>query len=350
MSEKDMMERYIHEVTRRVPQETRDEIRLELQGLIEDMCATEQCSMEEALQKLGNPAEFAKRYREENSYIIGPEYYDSYIWLVKIASMAIGISALVLGVIQGIINVDNLVDFFTNFFHTLFDILINGIISMVGIVTIIFAVLEHQKINVDLVPKKKWTVNDLTKNAAPVKSWTPSSLPPVPDKRAIISHSDSIVSIIFITIFAILILCAPQLFGAFEYENGKLQSIACIFNLDDWNAIAPIFIFCLLVSLIDEIIRLVSGYYCRLVMCSNIICNALQVIGSVFLLKFMPLFNTNFATQIQEYKGITEFADGDFLRFWNSDSFTNAFLIFICVIALLEVSVTIYKTLRYSSK
>ena len=37
MNENEMIERYIYEVTRRVPQKTREEIRLELQTLIEDM-------------------------------------------------------------------------------------------------------------------------------------------------------------------------------------------------------------------------------------------------------------------------------------------------------------------------
>ena len=38
MNEKDMIARYIYEVTKRVPQETQQEISLELQSLIEDMC------------------------------------------------------------------------------------------------------------------------------------------------------------------------------------------------------------------------------------------------------------------------------------------------------------------------
>lgn len=349
MNEKDMIERYIYEVTKRVPQKMRDEIRMELEGLIEDMCANENCSVEEALQKLGNPAEFAKRYRGDSNYVIGPEYYDNYIWLIKIAAFGIGISAIVSAIMQGIVNTESWSGLFSNFFIEFFNILINGTISMVGILTIIFAILEHQKIKLDIKPKEKWSVDELSKNVASVKSWTPASLPPIPDKRAVISRGDSIASIIFITIFAVLLLCAPQLFGAFEYNDDKLQSIACIFNLDAWDGIAPILIFCLLVALVDEVIRLVSGYYCKPVMYSNIICNALQIVGSAFLLKCMPLFNPNFVAYIQQYKGITEFSDGDILRFWGSSTFTDYILLFICVIALLEMGVTIYKTLRYSS-
>ena len=46
MNEKDMIERYIYDVVKRVPQESREEIRLELQSLIDDMCEQEDISVE----------------------------------------------------------------------------------------------------------------------------------------------------------------------------------------------------------------------------------------------------------------------------------------------------------------
>lgn len=49
MKENEMIERYIFEVTRRVPQDMREEIGLELRTLIDDMCTEEQSSVEEVL-------------------------------------------------------------------------------------------------------------------------------------------------------------------------------------------------------------------------------------------------------------------------------------------------------------
>lgn len=333
MNEKDMIERYIYEVTKRVPQETREEIRLELQSLIEDMCAAEECSVEEALQKLGSPAEFAKRYRGDNSCLIGPEYYDNYIWVLKIALIGIGISTLISALVQGIVDAENYVDFFTVFFTQLFATLVNSIYSIVGIVTIIFAILERQKVKISLNHSKP---------------WSPLSLPPVPHKRAIISRSDSVISIIFITVFTALLLFAPQLFGAFHYDGEKLRSIACIFNLEEWSTIAPLLFFCLLAGLVDEIIRLVTGCYCKPVMYSSIICNTLQIVGAAILLKVMPLWNTGFAAQIQEHAGINQFSTADILRYWGSDTFSTVLLAGICAISCIEISVSVYKTLKYS--
>ena len=78
--DRELMERYIYQVVRRLPREQRREVSLELQELISDM-ADVAGSMEEALEKLGNPAEFAKKYQDDTHHLIGPEYYDTYLWV-----------------------------------------------------------------------------------------------------------------------------------------------------------------------------------------------------------------------------------------------------------------------------
>ncbi len=356
MSVKEMIERYIYEVVKKVPQTAREEIRMELQALIEDMCGEEERNVEEVLQKLGDPAEFAKRYRDENNCLIGPEYYDNYMWVLKLAMIGIAISAVVSAVIQGAFGaggagtVGDIVDFLTGFFVELFTTAVNGAYSVVGIVTIIFAVMEWKKVKLDMKPKKDWTVDELAANAVSVKSWTPSSLPPIPDKRAVISRGDSVVSIVFISIFAVLLVFAPELFGAFRLDREKVRVVTSIFNLAEWNTLAPIILFCLFIGMIDEIIRLVTGYYCKAVMWSSIICNMIQVIGAVVLLKFLPLLNPDFGEEIKALTGVKEFARGDLLRIWGSGTMQNIILAVICVISFIEIGVTVYKTLKYGKE
>lgn len=53
MSEQEMIERYIYEVVRRVPSEAREEIRMEIGALIEDMQNGEGLSVQAVLEKLG---------------------------------------------------------------------------------------------------------------------------------------------------------------------------------------------------------------------------------------------------------------------------------------------------------
>ena len=350
MNEKDMIERYIYDVVKRVPQESREEIRLELQSLIDDMCEQEDISVEEVLQKLGEPEQFAKRYLDENSYVIGPDYYDDYFWIMKIVLLGIGISAIVSAIVNGIMNTGDMVNFFVVFLTELFVTAINGSFSVIGILTVIFVVMEKQKVKFNIRPEKNWSVKDLSKNAATVNSWTPSLLPAVPDKRAIISRGDSVFSIIFTIVFMVLLIFAPQIFGAFHYDGEKLVSIGCIFNLDEWDRIVPLFVFSLFVGMINYIVRLVTGYHCRTVMYSTIITNIIQIVIAVVLFKCLPLWNMDFANQIGKALEITEFSKGDILFYWGNNGFDNIMLTFIVLLSLLEVGVSVFKTLKYAGE
>jgi hypothetical protein len=80
-----LIELYIQEVTRRLPEKNRADIALELQSTIEDMLPedhTEQ-DVKAVLLKLGDPVTLASGYRDRPMHLIGPRYYDVYINLLK---------------------------------------------------------------------------------------------------------------------------------------------------------------------------------------------------------------------------------------------------------------------------
>lgn len=335
ISEKDMTERYIYEVTKRVPQNMRQEIKLELEALIEDMREEEECSVEQVLEKLGNPADFAKRYRGDNNYVIGPDYYDNYIWILKIGLLAIGISAIVSGIVHGITGAGDVKDFLKGFFKEGLTTITSGACAMVGVVTIIFAILEHYKVKLDIKPDVK---------------WSPSALPAVPDKKSLISRADSVISIVIMVAFAGVLVFVPEVFGMFESTDDGIRSVGCIFNLAEWSSIVPIFVFSLAVCMFDEIIRLIYGQYCKVVMYSSIICNAISVVCAFIAFKCMNIWNPSFGEQLKEYLGKTEFAKGDILRYWGSDLISDIIVGIICLIAFIEAGVTIYKTYKYDKR
>ena len=62
-----------------------------------------------------------------------------------------------------------------------------------------------------------------------------------------------------------------------------------IFNLKQWGIVLLVFILSLLIGLSDEILRLIVGVYCRLVMISNIVCGVLQIVLSIVVLKVLPV-------------------------------------------------------------
>lgn len=265
-NEKELINRYIYEVTRRVSKEQRLEIEMELQELIEDM--REGQTLEQVFAKLGDPAVFAKKYREDKNYLISPEYYDNYVWVLKIVLICVAAGLVISTVVTCIISNDKIPYEIARFFIEA----VPAAISAFGSVTLIFAFMERQKIKVDLKTERV---------------WTPEMLNPIPDKKARISRGDCIASIVFIILFSCLLIFAPQMFGAYSIHENEVINVP-LFNLDKWGIILPIFLFSLAVGFVNELIKLVVGCYCRLVMISSIISNVIQIVIGIIVLKIVP--------------------------------------------------------------
>jgi len=75
---------YIQEVTRRLPEKSREDIALELRSTIEDMLPDDYSEedVKPVLEKMGNPAILASGYLDRPMHLIGPRYFDVYINLL----------------------------------------------------------------------------------------------------------------------------------------------------------------------------------------------------------------------------------------------------------------------------
>lgn len=332
-----MKERYIYQVIRRLPKEQREEIKMELEELIDDMCEND--TIEHVLEKLGDPEEFAKKYRNENSYVIGPKYYDTYLWVLKIALICTALSAVCSSVLNGIITrnwkaegISEVVNVIT---EIIADTIGNGIVSLCtafGIVTLIFALMERQ--NVKMKEKQPGV-------------WKPEQLTPIPDKKSVISRSDCVIGMVFILLFGGILLFAPELIGAYVFENKEYVRSIPIFNLEKWSLILPFLIAVFLLAFMDEMVQLVTGYYCKAVMVSNIVTGVLQIILAIIILKVFPFWNPDFARECSESFGKKFTSKGDLMHYWGTDVISNVVLAGIIIITLCEMGVIIYRTLKF---
>lgn len=326
--ERELVNRYIYEVTKRVPKAQREEIELELKELIDDML--EGLTLEQVFAKLGDPAVFAKKYREDKNYMISPEYYDNYMWVMKIVLICTAGGLFISAVVKCIIDYSSIFYIIVRFLN---DIIIAGL-TVFGAVTLIFTFLERQKVRIDLKREK---------------AWTPDMLNPIPDKKARISRGDCIASIVFLILFSCLLIFAPQLFGAYSVKGDKVVNVPLL-NLAKWDIILPVFLFSMLVSFVDEIIKLVTGCYCRLVMLSSIITNAVGLILSVIVLKVLPFWNTGFAREVAQFENASKlkvFWQNKMVLGWDGQTLSNAILVIIVFACVIEVATTVYKTMRY---
>lgn len=354
-NEKDYMERYIYHVIRRLPKAQRNEVRMELEELISDMYA-DKGSMEKVLSALGDPAVFAKQYLNDRQYLIGPEYFENYLWFVKIVLICAAVPILVIAMINAIGEVT--VTASQNAARVILRAVVSGLqsgitdallscVSAFGAVTLIFALIERQNVKIEMKKSEKWSVERLSESKKRAKSpWMPKFLEPVPDKKAMISRGDSIVGIVFIVIFTALLIFAPHFFSAIFQSEGTVKTVP-VFNLNQWDRILPVFVLSLFIGLADEILRLVTGVYCKLVMISNIVCGMIQIVLSIIVLKVLAIWNPDFVFEVElALDGQTDSA-ANFFTHWNGDMVSNGLLVFIIVIILMEIAATTYKTLRY---
>lgn len=340
MTEKDleMKERYIYQVIRRLPKNQREDIRMELNELIDDMC--EHDSMEHVLEKLGDPVKFARKYNGENSYVIGPEYYDNYIFVLRIVLICVIISTLFSTIVNGIIShnqpavsIGSIVNTFATILANIISDGIASTLAAFGAITLVFAIMERHNVKM---------------NEKEPKEWKADSLPPIPDKKGIIRRSDRIVGMVFILLFGGIMLFAPELFGAYVFENNEFVKIIPVFNLEKWKLILPFLIVSFSLSFIDEMIQLIVGCYCKFVMIINIVTGFLQMIFAVIVLKVLPFWNMDFAKDCSEVFGRGDFSSKeDFLHYWGSGVISNSVLAIIVIVTLIEMGSKIYKTMNY---
>lgn len=241
-----LIDAYVYEVTRRLPEKNRDDIALELRSTIEDMLP-ENPSEEETkkvLMKLGNPAVLATSYRDKPKYLIGPKVYDSYLrTLKKVIPWAI----LVIVFVHTAISIFSFTGEEAILFVTLktFGTIIAKVINMLMYaffwITIVFIAIERIGLaKVDpLCTENKGT-------------WTPDELKNVkiiPKKKAI-SKGDAVFSLVWTAIWALVYFNADHLVGAYRsLEGGGLQFVMPLFNQGILLSYWPIIVILILLEI-----------------------------------------------------------------------------------------------------
>ncbi|MBD8135643.1 hypothetical protein IFR10_08820 [Bacillus sp. CFBP 13597] len=227
----ELIELYIQEVTRRLPEKNRADIALELQSTIEDMLPedhTEQ-DVKAVLFKLGDPVTLASGYRDWPMHLIGPRYYDVYISLLKMILPIAAVISLI-----ALVGDNPFRDTGNTVMEAILKIIGKGISSIIstGIqvffwLTLSFAILERLDTSKDQSPVTK----DL-------KPWTPENLKDIPNisKIKAVPMIEVFASLLGLSVFAALYFNAANLLGVYEKRNGSLIFVTPSFNQDVLNS------------------------------------------------------------------------------------------------------------------
>ncbi|SFD32725.1 hypothetical protein SAMN04488168_13241 [Bacillus sp. 491mf] len=269
-----LIEIYIQEVTRRLPEKNREDIALELRSTIEDMLPDDYSEedVKAVLAKLGNPVTMANGYRDWPMHLIGPHYFEGYVTLLKMILPIAAVISLISVIAEHFIGYggDQAV------INTVFSLIGKGIggIIEVGIhvffwLTLVFAILER-------VDKGK----DGEPLTASFKKWTPDDLkntPNIPKKKAI-TKGEVFGSLMWTAIWSTLYFYTSHLVGIYERGRDGLELVTLTFNQKVLLGYWPIVLVVICFEVALALYKLIQGQWTK----GIAICNtALQLISTI---------------------------------------------------------------------
>ncbi|MDF2485075.1 MAG: hypothetical protein K0R46_1243 [Herbinix sp.] len=328
----DMINRYIYQVTKHMNPMTKKDLENELRTLIYDMLeartpgttATKE-DLKAVLTELGSPSALAEKYRDTSRYLISPELFPAYLFVLKIVLGATLLGMCIVTILELITSYDHI---WYSYLGNWFGSMIGSAVMAFAFVTILFALFEWKGVNLkELLP-----------------DWEVDELPPVPTKQANIPIGEPIAGIIFTILCMVLFTFAPQLIGAF-YDDGGLKAIP-VFNLDTIRVVLPLFLMIMGLGLLKNIWELVDRRYSIPYAIFVFIINTISTILTIIVFTRFDIWNVNFAEQINSAFHL----NFNFSAIASWDLIIDNFVIFLVIIYFLEIISIIIKTIKYNNR
>lgn len=321
-----LIEVYIQEVIRRLPEKSREDIALELRSTIEDMLPDQynEEDIKEVLEKLGSPALLASGYRDQPMHLIGPRYFDVYTSLLK----------MILPIAAVISFISMLAEYFIGYagneaiMNVVLHFMGEGIwrIIEVGIqvffwLTLSFAILERTDKGKDGVP--------LT---ASLQKWTPDDLKAiayVPKKKAI-SKCEIFGSLMWTAIWASLYFYANHLVGVYRGGSEGLEFKIPAMNQDILLQYWPIVVVVIALEILLSLYKFIKGQWTRRLALFNTIVQLIGTVVFIIILLNPNLLSTEFITFMTD------------LFTTNTNQFKSSFIGGILCIYIITTAINIY--------
>ncbi|WP_026561480.1 hypothetical protein [Bacillus sp. J37] len=321
-----LIEIYIQEVTRRLPEKSRSDIALELRSTIEDMLPDDynEEDVKKVLEKLGSPVSLASGYRDQPMHLIGPRYFDVYMSLLK---MILPIAAMI-----------SLISMLAEYFigYTGSEAIINVALQVMGEgiwriievgmqvffwVTLTFAILERTDKGKEGIP----LTNSLQK-------WTPDDLKTityVPKKKAI-SKVEVFGGLMWTAIWATLYFYANHLVGVYRGGNEGLEFKIPALNQDVLLQYWPIVVIVIGLEILLSLYKLIKGQWTKRIALFNTVVQLVGTIVFTVILLNPNLLSSEFTTFMADLFTI------------NPNQFKTSFTGGILFIYILSAAISVY--------
>jgi hypothetical protein len=327
-----MIDLYIQEVTRRLPEKSREDIALELRSTIEDMLPDDYTEedVKSVLEKMGNPAILASGYLDRPMHLIGPRYFDVYMNLLKFILPIAAVISLISLIATTIVSYsgDEAV------LNVILDLVSHGILGIMstGIqvffwLTVVFAIIERTDHRQGQTPLtacfKEWTPDDL------------NNIPYIPKEKAI-SKVEVFLGLLWTAIWASVYFNAASLLGVYEKGSNGLEFVTPSFNQDVLFSYWPLVIIVIGLEIAVAAYKLLKGQWTRKIAALNTVMHGVSSIVFIIIISNHQLINPTFISYMTDLFSI----NGDF----DNGIFWGAVFTF-----LLFASIDIYQGFRKAS-
>ena len=282
------IERYIHAVTRQLPERQREDIRRELRSLMTEKLddrlqgrEVTEADVEAVLVEMGDPRRLADRYRGHPRSLIGPELYPTYLTILTITLSAVAIAMLVVFIVQTVVTPGGAVDHLLTGMANLF----NAAAQAFAWVTVSFALAER------FGDAKQWSA------ATSRSDWTPADLPELPERSLLIGRGEPIASIVFTAVFTALVTFALNVFGIWVFNSARGGQVVSFLNADVFRAYLPLIWGLAVLSIVNDILKLAAGRWTARLIAFDVLVDVLNFALALAIFSNPQIWNPAFMDQ-----------------------------------------------------
>lgn len=297
-----LIEKYVYDVIRRLPNKMRDDVGEELKANICEMIVddTNDEEVKKVLYSMGSPRSLASSYTAGRKQIISTEWISDYKYVLRLVLTILGVIALVFGTIEALQDYTS-----TNSIAIFFEVLsrvignvINTLLSGFAIVTIIFIIIDNYADKDD--------------------NWKIESLPEPPKKTNLkISRAGSISGLVFAIIFGALwlyILYYSNIYFGWYTDNGGWNLEVSLFNLDYTRTFVLLFAIAIVIDILVYILKINYSMWNRTLVGAYVISKLVGVVVSIIFLAGANLINADFIARVASELSFSQSSVENFIR------------------------------------
>jgi hypothetical protein len=292
-----LINRYIAEVGRHLPEKDRSDIEAEIRSMIEDMLeerrergqnakVADDKVIAEMLEELGDPKLLAFQYAPPKRYLIGPDWYEGYIKVLqRVLFTAVPIVAAVTFVLR---LTDDPLDF-VNAVGAAVRGAFNVGVQILFWVTLVFVLLERSDEKPDDLPKPS------------SRTWTIAQLPEMPSKRQI-GIAETIMNIA-VLLFLLIWIALPFTLDRFQ---GNPVPVIPFLHPNLWNFWLPLFFVIMGLTLVHEVFKLKLGNWTPALTATNVVLGLISIAYIAALVTTQDVINPEFLARLDNATGSRE--------------------------------------------